>query len=316
MTERRYPNESQEYREARDALLKDEQALVDMKKALAAKRRALPLGGELKEDYTFQWAQKNQNDGKVGENVKFSALFGDKPTLLIYSVMFGPGWDKPCPSCTSLMDGFDRSAYQVTRDAAFVGLAKAQPERINAWAKERGWVADRSSLGPRLAIPERLQVPGAGQRRHAMAGAARLPQARWKKRRQDLTVLGDGVAAQSCRHGVAVLESDGLHARGPAGPGDAAAEIQERVFGRELFEEEVATLVIAGLGVQQRAFLQSTRPLDILRAQHPWSKFSCAALEEPCAHPGHRSFPETKVPRLLRLRHLGRNSLSPHSCEW
>jgi predicted dithiol-disulfide oxidoreductase (DUF899 family) len=53
--------------------------------------------------------------------------------------MFGPNWDKPCPSCTSLMDGFDRSAYQVTRDAAFVGLAKAPPQRIAAWAKERGW---------------------------------------------------------------------------------------------------------------------------------------------------------------------------------
>ena len=29
--------------------------------------------------------------------------------------MFGPGRDNPCPSCTSLMDGFDRTTYQVTR---------------------------------------------------------------------------------------------------------------------------------------------------------------------------------------------------------
>jgi len=57
-----YPNESKEYRKARDALLKEEQALVDKTKALAAKRRTLPPGGELKEDYVFQWA----NDGKVG----------------------------------------------------------------------------------------------------------------------------------------------------------------------------------------------------------------------------------------------------------
>jgi len=62
-----YPNESKEYRKARDALLKEEQALVDQVNALAAKRRTLPLGGELKEDYVFQWA----NDGKVGKRVKF-----------------------------------------------------------------------------------------------------------------------------------------------------------------------------------------------------------------------------------------------------
>jgi predicted dithiol-disulfide oxidoreductase (DUF899 family) len=135
MSEPRYPNESQEYRDAREALLKAEQELVDKKKAVAEKRRQLPRGGQLKEDYTFQWA----NDGKVGQNVKFSELFGDKPTLLLYSFMFGPSWDNPCPSCTSLVDGFDRSSYQVSRDAAFATIAKAPAERINAWAKERGW---------------------------------------------------------------------------------------------------------------------------------------------------------------------------------
>ena len=53
--------------------------------------------------------------------------------------MFGPNWDHPCPACTSLIDGFDRSWYQVSRDAAFAVVAKAPPQRINAWAKERGW---------------------------------------------------------------------------------------------------------------------------------------------------------------------------------
>jgi predicted dithiol-disulfide oxidoreductase (DUF899 family) len=135
MSELRYPNESQAYRAARDALLKDEQELVDKVKAVAEKRRTLPPGGELKEDSVFQWA----NDGKVGQRVKFSALFGGKPTLLLYSWMFGPNWDKPCPSCTSLMDGFDRAWYSVARDAAFAAIAKAPAEKINAWARERGW---------------------------------------------------------------------------------------------------------------------------------------------------------------------------------
>jgi predicted dithiol-disulfide oxidoreductase (DUF899 family) len=135
MSEPRLPNESRKYRDARDALLKDEQELIDKVKAVAAKRRKLPPGGELQEDYVFQWA----NDGKVGKSVKFSELFADKNTLLLYSFMFGPSWDNPCPSCTSLVDGFDRSSYQVGRDASFVAIAKAPAERINVWAKQRGW---------------------------------------------------------------------------------------------------------------------------------------------------------------------------------
>ena len=106
MSERRCPNESAEYREARNALLDEEAALVEKVKSLAAKRRSLPLGGQLKEDYVFEWA----NDGKVGSTVTFSELFGDKTTLLLYSFMYGPAWDNPCPSCTSLVDGFDRSS--------------------------------------------------------------------------------------------------------------------------------------------------------------------------------------------------------------
>src|SRR6476620_9201698 len=135
MREIKMPNESKAYRDARDASLKDEKELVEKVKAVAAKRRKLPDGGQLKEDYVFQWA----NDGKVGQRVKFSELFGDKNTLLLYSFMYGPNWDNPCLSCTSLVDGFDRTAYQVTRDAAFVAIAKAPAERISAWARRRGW---------------------------------------------------------------------------------------------------------------------------------------------------------------------------------
>src|SRR5918996_3931666 len=133
MSELRYPNESREYRQARESLLKDEQELIDKVKSVAEKRRKLPPGGRLKEDYVFHWA----SDGKVGQPVRFSELFGDKPTLLLYSWMFGPSWDKPCPSCTSLMDGFDRTSYSVAQDAAFAAIAKAPAERISALAMER-----------------------------------------------------------------------------------------------------------------------------------------------------------------------------------
>src|SRR6202011_5309211 len=74
MSKLRYPNESREYRDARESLLKDEQELVDKVRSVAERRRNLPTGGQLKEDYVFQWA----NDGKLGKSVKFSDLFADK----------------------------------------------------------------------------------------------------------------------------------------------------------------------------------------------------------------------------------------------
>jgi len=135
MSEAKYPNESDEYRQARDELLEEEKLLVGKVKAVAEQRRQLSLGGQLKEDYAFQWA----NDGKVGDTVKLSELFGDKQTLILYNFMYSDGWDNPCLSCTSLMDGFDRTAYQVVADAAFCGIAKASAEKINEWAKTRGW---------------------------------------------------------------------------------------------------------------------------------------------------------------------------------
>ncbi len=156
MSEPRYPNENQEFRTAREALLKDEQELIHMTKSVAAKRRRLPLGGQLKEDYIFQWA----NDGRVGEPVRFSELFGDKNSLLVYSWMFGPNWDKPCPSCTSLMDGFDRTWYSVAQNAAFATIAKAPAAQINAWAKERGWSQIPLVSGSQSPYQADYQMPG------------------------------------------------------------------------------------------------------------------------------------------------------------
>ena len=131
----RYPNETEEYRVARQALNQEELALVSKVKEVAALRRQLPLGGQIPEDYTFAWA----DDARLNQPVRISELFGDKNTLLLYNFMFGPSWDNPCVSCTSLMDGFDRMAKQVGHDAAFIAIGKAPATKINAWANQRGW---------------------------------------------------------------------------------------------------------------------------------------------------------------------------------
>ncbi|MCR9278157.1 MAG: DUF899 family protein [Pseudomonadaceae bacterium] len=131
----RYPNESAEYRRARDELAVEEAELIRKVKSVARRRRELPLGGRLKEDYSFAWA----TESRLEEAVTLSELFRGKSSLIIYSFMFGPSWDNPCPSCTSIVDAFDRMANQIGHDAAFVVVGKAPAPKIFDWAKRRGW---------------------------------------------------------------------------------------------------------------------------------------------------------------------------------
>ena len=134
----RFPNESPEYRAARDELLRAELELRRQQEAAAAQRRALPLGGEVPEDYLFVEAG---GDGAVaGREVRLSQLFAPgKDTLIVYSYMFGPAMESPCTSCTSILDGIDGEAPHVVDRTNLVVVAKSPPERIAGIARERGW---------------------------------------------------------------------------------------------------------------------------------------------------------------------------------
>jgi predicted dithiol-disulfide oxidoreductase (DUF899 family) len=130
-----WPNESEEYRSARDELLQAEIALRRQEEAVAVQRRALPLGGEVPEDYVF--------DGVDGP-VRMSELFGDKDTLYLYNFMYRPGeqgltFERPCPACTSIIDAVDGTARHLTQAIAFAVIAKVPIERFRAWGDERGW---------------------------------------------------------------------------------------------------------------------------------------------------------------------------------
>ena len=130
-----YPNESAEYRAARNALLDDEIALRAQIEAVAAKRRALPAGGEIPEDYVFERIGKTS----MPEKVKMSELFGPHDTLILYSFMYGPERELPCPGCTHLLDGIDGAARHMGERAALHIVAKSPIARLAAWAHERGW---------------------------------------------------------------------------------------------------------------------------------------------------------------------------------
>lgn len=132
----RYPNESAEYRAARNALLDEEIALRAQIEAVAAKRRALPPGGELKEDYVFERINEKTS---MPEKVKLSELFGPHNTLILYSFMYGPERELPCPGCTHLLDGMEGAARHIGQRAAMHIVAKSPLARLAAWAHERGW---------------------------------------------------------------------------------------------------------------------------------------------------------------------------------
>lgn len=126
----RFPNETAAYRDARTALLAAEIELRRQIERVAAQRRALPPGGAVGVDYRF--------DGEEGP-VTFAQMFGDKQTLVMYSYMYGPQRQRPCPMCTSLMSAWDGEARDIEQRVAFAMVARSPIERLLAFKQERGW---------------------------------------------------------------------------------------------------------------------------------------------------------------------------------
>jgi predicted dithiol-disulfide oxidoreductase (DUF899 family) len=128
----RFPNESDEYRAARDELLTAEMALRRQVEDVAALRRRLPLGGEVPADYEF--------DEVGGGTVRMSQLFAEgKNTLLLYSYMYGPEMKAPCVMCTSMLDALEGENPHIVQRVNFAVVAKSPAARIEAFARPRGW---------------------------------------------------------------------------------------------------------------------------------------------------------------------------------
>jgi predicted dithiol-disulfide oxidoreductase (DUF899 family) len=126
-----FPNESDSYRSARNDLLEAEKDLRRQIESVAVKRRQLPIGGEVREDYEFDSAEGP---------VRLSRLFADgKDTLIIYSFMYGPQMETPCPSCSSILDGLDGQSPHVVPKVNFAVAARSPIERIMKFAAERKW---------------------------------------------------------------------------------------------------------------------------------------------------------------------------------
>ena len=150
----KFPNESLEYRAAREALLTREVALRRQMEAVASELRALPPGGAVPENYLFE---ASGTDAGATE-VRLSDLFRGGDTLMVYQYMFPrhsgddrpgptdgafasvPLHEGPCPSCTALIDMWDGTMPHFEGlGGNLVIVTRAPIQQVAAFAREKGW---------------------------------------------------------------------------------------------------------------------------------------------------------------------------------
>jgi predicted dithiol-disulfide oxidoreductase (DUF899 family) len=152
-----FPNESAEYRAARNTLLVDEIELRRHIERVAAQRRALPAGGQIAKDFEL-----------ISETgpTRFSSLFGDKDTLMVYSMMYGPQRKAPCPMCTSFLNAWNGIAVNLRERVAIAVTARSPIERLIEYKRQRGlanlpFISDLSGEYTRTYVnADDADVPG------------------------------------------------------------------------------------------------------------------------------------------------------------
>jgi len=155
--EAHYPNESAKYRAARNELLVEEIELRRCIERVASRRRALPPGGEVPQDFELA-SEKGP--------IRFSSLLGDKHTLLVYSMMYGPQREAPCPMCTSFLTSWNGTARNLRERVAIAVTARSPIERLVDYKNQRGFsnlpfISDWSGEYTRIYVsPEDADVPG------------------------------------------------------------------------------------------------------------------------------------------------------------
>lgn len=126
-----FPGETAEYRQARQALLREEIEFRRQMTRLVELRQSLPDGPVIEKDYRFKDAN--------GNDIGLPDLFGDKQTLVTYFWMYGPQRPRPCPMCTNWLGAVNGNASDIKQRVALKILGRSPVERQLAFAQERGW---------------------------------------------------------------------------------------------------------------------------------------------------------------------------------
>jgi len=152
-TIKRYPsNASSEYINARQTLIEAEWDLRNHIEKVAAMRRALPKGAVMK-DYTF--------DAPDGKKMTLADLAADGRSVIIYHLMFTDKDPEPWSMCASFVDTQNAIGKHLAQRLNFAVIAKAPIEKIDAYAKKRGWNNIRflSSANNDFAMEMQMEYP-------------------------------------------------------------------------------------------------------------------------------------------------------------
>ncbi|MGW2459009.1 DUF899 domain-containing protein [Streptomyces sp. NPDC001761] len=119
----------EQWRAAREELLRKEEAVRRAREALGAERRRLPMV-EVDPDYVFEGG-----DGKA----TLLDLFEGRAQLVVHHFMFAPEWETGCPCCAAFLDQVGHLAHLRARNTSFAAVSRAPFTRILPFKARMGW---------------------------------------------------------------------------------------------------------------------------------------------------------------------------------
>jgi predicted dithiol-disulfide oxidoreductase (DUF899 family) len=85
----------------------------------------------VEKDYVF--------DGPDGKGT-LADVFDGRSQLMVYHFMFGPAWERGCPSCSFLSDHIDGANWHLPqRDVILLAVSRAPLSEIEAFKQRMGW---------------------------------------------------------------------------------------------------------------------------------------------------------------------------------
>ncbi|MEV6837318.1 DUF899 domain-containing protein [Streptomyces sp. NPDC051133] len=119
----------EQWRAAREELLRKEEAVRRAREALGAERRRLPMV-EVDPEYVFEGG-----DGKA----TLLDLFEGRAQLVVHHFMFAPEWEAGCPCCAAFLDQVGHLAHLRARNTSFAAVSRAPFTRILPFKARMGW---------------------------------------------------------------------------------------------------------------------------------------------------------------------------------
>ena len=120
----------EEWLTARERLLVREKEHTRLGDELARQRRELPWV-RVEKEYRLE-----TDDGTR----TLAELFDGRSQLLVYHFMFGPSYEAPCPTCSSMADSVDGIVPHLNaRDVTMLFVSQAPLEIVQRYKRRMGW---------------------------------------------------------------------------------------------------------------------------------------------------------------------------------